>query len=473
MHPFTWVVVLTVLGVAFAVTTWALKPLLSCLPWRSQENSPKKIKNRKIQEIKALTNCHEVAAKFAELFHTDGAGSWPPNVNHDTTTWPPALRPYRDIYLQMAPLLPQPVACLDDEVNKARVANFRAQYRKLLQDRIDMTEVKALLEAANAGRWDVFPRETYNAFYCCIASARHAYRWATVPVVKVVQLERVLDIPAELDVPWAHMQRNFGCASQSGNNTSCLMINFDNKGEQVYKINTGLEPHVLAAEDTFVRMFHDIEVLAVPIYHEMLHAIVAFARNDKVACAKHMAGVTAALRPILGNYYNNLHDQKIPLKVWLSHVQGFFAWNAGYVDPETNEHVIYDGISGNQILVFQCLDAFLGYDAYLSKLDQDRNLPARQRALVRALEKHSFRKFLHEAPQDEAEEQIQKEFAEIVRRLRTFRSAHRVRSKNYLSQPTPERLPMMAGKSLMAAPTMKQSFQFLDDFMVTRLNQTI
>lgn len=224
----------------------------------------------------------------------------------------------------------------------------------------------------------------------------------------------------------------------------------------------------------------------------MLHAIVAFARNDKVACAKHMAGVTAALRPILGNYYNNLHDQKIPLKVWLSHVQGFFAWNAGYVDPETNEHVIYDGISGNQILVFQCLDAFLGYDAYLSKLDQDRNLPARQRALVKALEKHSFRKFLHEAPQDEAEEQIQKEFAEIVRRLRvrdnsrfqkglnqlltrdqTFRSAHRVRSKNYLSQPTPERLPMMAGKSLMAAPTMKESFQFLDDFMVSRLNQTI
>ena len=53
-----------------------------------------------------------------------------------------------------------------------------------------------------------------------------------------------------------------------------------------------------------------------------------------------------------------------------------------------------------------------------------------------------------------------------------FRSAHRTRAKLYLMQPAPERLPMTAGKSLLKAD-MEQSMQFLDAFMLGRLQQTV
>jgi hypothetical protein len=81
-----------------------------------------------------------------------------------------------------------------------------------------------LLEAADAGRWDIFARDVYNGFYCCIASCRHAYRWATVPVVQVAQLEKEVDLPMELREPWVYLQRHFGCVSESGNNSAYFCI---------------------------------------------------------------------------------------------------------------------------------------------------------------------------------------------------------------------------------------------------------
>ena len=53
-----------------------------------------------------------------------------------------------------------------------------------------------------------------------------------------------------------------------------------------------------------------------------------------------------------------------------------------------------------------------------------------------------------------------------------FRSAHRTRAKSYLSQPAPERLPMTAGKSLLASD-LNASMDFLDEFMGKRLQQTV
>ena len=53
-----------------------------------------------------------------------------------------------------------------------------------------------------------------------------------------------------------------------------------------------------------------------------------------------------------------------------------------------------------------------------------------------------------------------------------FRSAHRTRAKFYLTVSAPERLPMTAGKSLLKAD-MDESLDFLDGFMVSRLQQTI
>jgi hypothetical protein len=129
-----------------------------------------------LQDIHNLAECHETAALLADLIHKDGAGEWPPRSNHDHTTWPAVLRPYREVYEEMVPLLATANVSLDDEVNMARITDFRSRFRTLLQDRIDLDEVEILLKAAEAGQWDVFPRDTFNAFYCYIAWCRHAYR---------------------------------------------------------------------------------------------------------------------------------------------------------------------------------------------------------------------------------------------------------------------------------------------------------
>lgn len=228
---------------------------------RDGDYKEKHAKNILIEEIKSLADSHETAAVLADLIHKDGAGSWPPRANHDHSTWPEALRVYKEIYLELAPLLPKVTPSLDDDINRACVDDFRSCFRQKLRDRVDLVRVRDLLEAAGAGRWDVFPRDTYNAFYCCIASSRHAYRWATIPVVKVAQLETVVDMPAELDEPWTYLQRHYGCDSPSGNNTSNLLLNFGTDGEHAFKINTGMPESITSSEEAFARIFYNVELL--------------------------------------------------------------------------------------------------------------------------------------------------------------------------------------------------------------------
>ncbi|KAI1394364.1 uncharacterized protein F4822DRAFT_387985 [Hypoxylon trugodes] len=426
-----------------------------------------------IRDIESLVDYHETAAVLAELIHTDGAGAWPPRANHTYSTWPESIRGYTAIYEEMAPLIPQETPSLDDEVNKERIESFRSRFRKLLQGKVDLVQVRSLLEAAEAGRWDVFPRDMYNAFYCCISWSRHAYRWATIPVVKVAQRETIVDLPVELVEPWEYLQRHFGCTSQAGSSTSNAMLNFDTNGKHMFRFNIRMPEKITMAEEYFSRIFYDIEITGLPIYHDMVLANIEFARGDKAACLRYMKRITNQLRPALATYYDNLHNGKVAISVWLSHVQGFFAWSAGYVDEKTGEYIKFDGLSGNAALLFHAVDGFLGYDPYLSYLDQERDVPVRQRAVAHAFKKYCFRHKLSDAPQDEGDAAIAKEFNEMVKRMRVFRSAHRMRSKQYLFAPAPERVPMTAGKSVLKADTMDQSFPFLDVFMVQRLNQTV
>ena len=76
-----------------------------------------------------------------DMIQKDGAGTWPPNANHDKMIWPMALRPYMNIYLEMAPLLPQATPSLNDQVNVARISAFRQRFGELLQERVNLVEV--------------------------------------------------------------------------------------------------------------------------------------------------------------------------------------------------------------------------------------------------------------------------------------------------------------------------------------------
>lgn len=147
----------------------------------------------------------------------------------------------------------------------------------------------------------------------------------------------------------------------------------------------------------------------------MIRAIIAFARSDKAACANHVSRIAKQMRPLLSSYYDRLHNSVVAHSIWQSHVQGFHAWSAGYIDEATGDLIRFDGLSGNQVVIFQALDAFCGMGKYMDEETRERNISARQRKLVEVLEKHSFRTKLLSSREDS---DIAQEFENIIKRLR-------------------------------------------------------
>ena len=127
----------------------------------------------RIQDLRTLKG-RETASVLLEMFDKDGAGAWPPKAYHGT--WPMALRPYKDIYLALAPLLPAAEPSLDDNMNNERRNSYRLLMGKLLNERINIAQVEQILAAVEAENWDVLHRDAYNGFYACVAVCRHAYR---------------------------------------------------------------------------------------------------------------------------------------------------------------------------------------------------------------------------------------------------------------------------------------------------------
>jgi hypothetical protein len=254
-------------------------------------------------------------------------------------------------------------------------------------------------------------------------------RWGTIPVVKVAQHEKVVDFPPELDVAWPYLQRNFGVTAESGNNTANVLHNFNERGERVYKINVGMSDLIRSSEEVFFRMFYNLEILvsldaveisllllimfkAFPVYYEMVRAIISFEDNDKVSCVKHLENITFRVRDLLLVFYENLTESRVSKSVWLSYVQGFQGWGVGRM---INGHYVkYDGLSGNHVLCFQALDAFLGMDPYLTEENMIRYIPVNQRGLCISLKKHSFRSKL----QEQRDMRLLDEFRKIVNQLK-------------------------------------------------------
>lgn len=130
-----------------------------------------------IREIQSLARCNKTAAALATLVAQDGAGAWPPKCDHDR--WPSPLRPYKKIYLELAPLLAAVEPSLDDAENMRKRQRYRSLMRALLSTRVSVADVESLLRLSEGGDETACPLDSYNGFYCCIAVLRHAYRYAT------------------------------------------------------------------------------------------------------------------------------------------------------------------------------------------------------------------------------------------------------------------------------------------------------
>jgi hypothetical protein len=145
---------------------------------RERVASDKTGKSRDLLKLKELSHNehqHEIIEVYSNLVEKDGAGFWPPRAKHHS--WPKALGPYHDIYLELAPRLSTEKPSLSDVYNNERRNDFRSRMQKLLKERIDVTEVQKLLTEVEAGNWDLIDRDAYNGFFSCIAISRHAYRY--------------------------------------------------------------------------------------------------------------------------------------------------------------------------------------------------------------------------------------------------------------------------------------------------------
>ena len=144
----------------------------------------------------------------------------------------------------------------------------------------------------------------------------------------------------------------------------------------------------------------------------MVGAVMSFERNDQTPCVEHLENITFRLRHLLKVFYENLKESRVSHSVWLSYVQGFQGWGVGRMID--GEFIKYDGLSGNHVLFFQALDAFLGMDRYLTDENMLRYIPVNQREFCIALKKHSF----HNNTGKDSDARIQDELNKIVNQLR-------------------------------------------------------
>ncbi|KAI9150537.1 Methyltransferase gedG [Paramyrothecium foliicola] len=365
-----------------------------------------------------------VSNALFDLIHGDGAGSWPPLSAHDNL--PPSLQPYADIYDEISKHISTSTPSLDNHHNIQLIQQFRGRLRVLLAERVNLREVGDWMGSVEAGQWTLRKQAQCNAFYCTIAMLRHAYRWATVPIVRVAQIETKLDIPQELDVPWQYLQKHFGCAAESGNNTANVLHNFDGGGQMRFRISIGVSEQISSTESSFFSIFHNIEVKAGPVDLLCL-AIDAYQLNDRAACIERLSNVTSLLRPLFQVFYQSMLDSNVRNDCWLRYCQGFQGW--GLEKIICGKTVRHEGLSGNHVLVFQVLDAFLGYQPYLSDEDMKLYIPARQRNFIEAVRKHSFKSKVT----DEDIPEIREELSKIVQQLKNEHSnvAYKVEKEDH------------------------------------------
>ncbi|OAQ99174.1 hypothetical protein LLEC1_01748 [Akanthomyces lecanii] len=434
------------------------------------------------------------------LVRDDGAGSWPPRARHDG--WPAALSAYGRVYAEVAPHLATAEPSLDDEFNVKRCAEFRARMRASLEQHVDEDAAEKCLEAILRGDYSELARDSFNGFYSCIACLRHAYRWATNPVVRVSQNEKYLAFPPELDLAWSFIQKHLDITSPSGNIVANIICNFDAQGKLAYRVNEGMSDAVLQTELAWCKLFTDSETLvslrptivpliglfqltcsfstiqATPMYCSIIQAMMSYGQGDKKAALAFTEAVFEHLRKLILYLFDNMNDPNVSRAIWVRHVSGIHSW--GLTADSEHGPVEYGGLSGSQTLIFLSVDAFLGIPSYHSDDEIKMHISKNMRNVFAAMQRHCFRP--HLAKSGSAEDlAIIEVMDRIVKQMRTFRGVHKVRAVRFLSAPAPERVPMTAALSVLddketnekQQPKEEDAYASIDGLLTKRLNQTV
>lgn len=221
------------------------------------------------------------------------------------------------------------------------------------------------------------------------------------------------------------------------------------------------------------------------MYSSMSQAVFHWKVGDLASCLGDVACANEALSRILHCYHTTMNDSKIPRAYWMRYAQGFQAWGCEHI--VNGVPVVYEGLSGNQLLAFQAVDAFLGMEPYLSLQDLQRYIPRDQRRFIESLQANSFYADSRCNLDLLAEMQNMATLAKVcavhivgerslIQIAQKFREAHRARVRPYLGQAAPERKMMTAGKGVLekeGRSTLKSVLDFLDGFLLHRLSGTV
>ncbi|KAJ6597989.1 hypothetical protein B0H10DRAFT_1826509 [Mycena sp. CBHHK59/15] len=392
-----------------------------------------------------------------ELITAGGGGSWPPFATFGDT-WPVSLKPYHEVYHGIANLIPVSKASVDDCTNRLIIDRFRSSLYTALQQNLALDAVCVTLDLGDNG----MEASGWMGFFACIAYLRHAYRWSVSPVVREAQNETSLLFPEHLDIPWTALRRRFGLSSSSGNLTSNIYCNFNERQELEYSFTTGMSHIHRETERWNAILFMEMERKAIPMYHLMVTAIEAVESGRAAEALEALRSAKSHLKDIFKYFFDNLTDANISQQLWMAYVQGPHGWALDGID----------GVSGGQSLVIRTVDAFLGIRPFPDSATEALHLPLPQRIWLNSLREYNLRAV---ARANAGSKVIQTELDDMAKQLRVWRMGHMRRMVAYEGVVRPEREKMTAGKSLVAseiAPDENAMVKHLKDQLALRLAQT-
>ncbi|KAK7044650.1 hypothetical protein R3P38DRAFT_2879980 [Favolaschia claudopus] len=384
-----------------------------------------------------------------------GGGTWPPTATYDDT-WPAPLRVYDSVFRAMERLLPVEESSLDPSSNRQIIDAFRARMRQELVQRVCIPEVVQTLEEWQS---QSDAQSAWLGFFTCVSFLRHAYRWGVTPIVSVAQTETSVDIPPELNVPWAAIQRRFGISSPSGCMTSICYSNLTSKDHLQYSITSGMPELHRSTEYWNTKLVTDMEVKILPVYHLFAQAIACIDTGDPGGAHKALHLANDTLRDAMKYFFNTMVEAKISHTVWMAYVQGFQGWALESVD----------GISGGQSLIFRTLDSFLGIRPWPTEEKERLHIPESQRRWLNCLRNYDIRA----VAKDRGHDEVTAELDDLVKQLRLWRMGHMRRMQPYESVHRPERKTMTAGISVVDASNEEQMILHLKQELGRRLAQTV
>ncbi|KAF5380313.1 hypothetical protein D9757_007945 [Collybiopsis confluens] len=416
---------------------------------------PSRLYSQILQE--AQQHPHPIAARLAELISNSG-NAWPPKASH-AESWPLALRPFNDVYQRIAPLLPVHESSLDDAENRILINRTRTMMEAFLEEQISIPDVSETLEECMNGE-EIMPMGAWLGFYSCLASLRHAYRWAVLPVVREAQNENSLHFPRQLDLPWPYIQQRIGITSPGGSLSSNSYYNLDDQRQIVYSITSGMSKDHYRTELWNGLLFVEVEDKALPMYRYMSQACRSIERNDIPSTISALQKASDQLKITFKHFYDEMNDYNLVPALWLPYCQGFQGWTLDGIN----------GVSGGQNILIRTLDSFLGIRPFPTDQEESLHLPLAQRNWLNSLRKFDIRAVANEKGDAEVVNQLDR----MVSQLRLWRMGHMRKMQRYQIH-RPERNKMTAGKSLVKDESVSDDTAMVDhlkQMLSVRLGQT-